>query len=205
VFSVQNAVRVSLHPAIAPDPRGPIHLDVLGQRPEPPLQHIDTLLRRVRAEQGRNARKPSANVEVIYSRTRAADERALRAAIRIIITVVVVAECDRERLEHKDFDGVPEGGGCGEELALGVFCCLAVEQLVEIGDGRDFLVVECFVHLPLWGLTERLQSDKPWWSKDSLCVLTYIYVGVAAASDVRVVVKTFAKPPETFASSSLFR
>jgi hypothetical protein len=68
MFSVQNAVRVNLHPAVARDPRGPIHLDVLGQRPEPPLQRIDTLLRRVRAEQGRNARKPSANVEVIYSR-----------------------------------------------------------------------------------------------------------------------------------------
>jgi hypothetical protein len=48
---------------------------------------------------------------------------------------------------------------------------LAVEQRVESGDIRHFLVVECFVHLSLWGPTERLQSDKPWWSKDKL----YLY------------------------------
>ena len=204
-FSVQDAVRVSLHPAVAHDPRGPIQLDVLGQRPEHPLQRIDALLRSGCAEQGRDAREPSPDVEVIYSWASAADERTLvvGAASRvIIITITVVAERGRERLEYENFDGLPEGGGCGEKVALGVFCCLAVEQRVEFGDRRDFPVVECSVHLRLWGPSERFQSGKSWWSKDSLCLCL---AWVAAAFDVRVVVKTFAKPPETFASSSSFR
>ena len=167
-FLVQDAVRVSLHPAVAHNPCGPIQLDILGKRPEPPLQRIDTLLRRVRAEQGRNAGKPCANVEVIYSRACAADKRTLDAAIRVDITIMVVTECGRERLEYKDFDGVPEGGGFGEEVALGVFCCLSVEQRVEFGDRLDFLVVERFVHLRLCGPSEHFQSGKTWWSKDSL-------------------------------------
>jgi hypothetical protein len=101
-------------------------------------------------------------------------------------------------------ESVPEGGGRGEELALGVFGWLAVEQRVEFGDRRDFLLVECFVHLRLWGASESIQSGKPWRSKNSLCLGWHIYAGVAAASDVRVIVKTFAKPPGTFASSSSF-
>ena len=182
MLSVQNAVRVSFHPAVARDPCGPIQLDVLGQRPKPSLQCINTLLRRVCAEQRRNARKPSANVEVVYSRARAANERTLGAAIRVITTIMVVTECGRERLEYENFDGVPEGGGCGEEIALGVFCCLVVQQSVEFGHRCYFFVVECFVYLRLWGPSERFQGGKPWWSKDSLCLLAYIcecrcYVG----------------------------
>ena len=96
-------------------------------------------------------------MEVIHSRARrAADERALAgAAIRLIITIEVLVECGRESLEYEEFDRVPEDGGCGEEVALGVFCCLTVEQLVEFGDGRDLLVVERFVHSRLWGSSER--------------------------------------------------
>ena len=163
-FSVQNAVRVSLRPAVACDPHGPIQLDVLGQRSEAPLQRIDTLIRCVRAKQERNTRKPSSNVEVIYSRACAADEQTPDTATRrviITIVVVVVAECSRERLEYEDFDGVPESDGRDEEIALGVFCCFAVEQRMEFGDRRDILVVECFVYLRLWNPSKRFQCSKP--------------------------------------------
>jgi hypothetical protein len=47
---------------------------------------------------------------------------------------------------------------------------LAIEQRVEFGDRREFLLVECFVHLCPWGPSERFQSGKPWWPKDSLCL-----------------------------------
>ena len=133
---VERVLRKSLHPAIARDPRDPIRLNFLRERPKPFLKHGHALLRFLRSGTPRDARKPHANVEVVHTGTCPADERTL-------------ADGHGESLVEEDLDVIPEGSGLGEEGPLNVFGSLAVENCVETREFGDPPFVERLVCLTL--------------------------------------------------------
>ena len=125
---MQHMIGVGLHPAVACDPCVPVRLNLLIDGPKM-LQRGDTLLRFLRPEQERDAREPGGDVEVIHTRTRAADERAR-------------GDGGRERFERERLDGDPEVGRRCKISLLVSFRREAVEHGVDAAERYDLRIVE---------------------------------------------------------------